>query len=157
MTEQTIICHIRYSSFESLLESEQSLISCAIEASKRAYAPYSQFHVGAVARLQNGQIFTGNNQENVAYPSGLCAERVALFAAHAQCPNIPVMTLAIAAYNAKDSQFHLATPCGACRQVIAEFQKQSGFPITLLLYSPEKVVIIKDAGELLPLAFDFPQ
>ena len=157
MNKLTISTEVNVYNYEELPPKYKELVDAAKAQTANAYAPYSQFHVGAAARLQNGQIFTGNNQENVAYPSGLCAERVVLFAAHAQCPNIPVMTLAIAAYNAKDSQFHLATPCGACRQVIAEFQKQSGFPITLLLYSPEKVVIIKDAGELLPLAFDFPQ
>ena len=157
MEEINIEIRIRSLHYDELNEEDRRLIEQAKEATQRSYAPYSRFSVGAAALLANGETVSGSNQENAASPSGLCAERVVLFAAHAQCPNIPVMTLAIAAYNAKDSQFHLATPCGACRQVIAEFQKQSGFPITLLLYSPEKVVIIKDAGELLPLAFDFPQ
>lgn len=155
MTERTITCHICESTYDSLPECDKTLINHAINASKQAYAPYSHFHVGAAARLKDGQIVTGNNQENVAYPSGLCAERVALFSAHAQHPHTPITTLAIAAYNERDNNFLIASPCGACRQIMVEFQRQTGTPITLLLYSPEKVFIVKDAKELLPLAFDF--
>ncbi len=155
MTERILTCHIYESMYDSLSECNKALIDHAIEASRQAYAPYSHFHVGAAARLQDGQIFTGNNQENAAYPSGLCAERVALFTAHAQQPHTPVTTLAIAAYDERDACFHLASPCGACRQVMSEFQQQTNTPITLLLYSSQKVLIINDARELLPLAFDF--
>ncbi len=155
MKELTLNCHICITSYDELPECDKQLIAQAIEASQNAYAPYSHFLVGAAARLKSGQIYTGNNQENIAYPSGLCAERVALFTAHAHHPYTPIIALAIAAYDKKDATFHLASPCGACRQVMAELQKQSGIPMTVLLYSKEKIIIINDARELLPLAFEF--
>ena len=103
--------------------------------------------------LENGEIVTGTNQENAAYPSGLCAERVALFYAGSRYPGTPVKAIAIAA-ETEGRQVELVTPCGACRQVLLETQKRSGRPVHVLLCGPERVYVIEDASMLLPLSFD---
>jgi cytidine deaminase len=125
----------------------------ALETAETAYAPYSKFQVGAAILLANGVVVKGNNQENAAYPSGLCAERVAIFYANATYPNEPVVAIAITAIqNGVQVPMPIA-PCGSCRQVIAETQFRYGNRIKILLYSAQKIWEITDSNELLPLSF----
>ena len=144
-----------YSDDSGLSSTEKSLLGKAEEAASVAYAPYSKFRVGAAALLANGEIVLGSNQENVAYPSGLCAERVAIFSAGTLFPDQAVITMAIIAGSEEFELEDVITPCGACRQVIMECQMRHGSPIKLILSSPKKkVVVIEDARVLLPFAFD---
>ena len=133
---------------------DRRLVDAANEATRRSYAPYSHFHVGAAALLENDVIVTGTNQENVAYPSGLCAERTTLFYANSQYPDMPVKALAIAACHEDGTPFQgIITPCGACRQVMLETENRFGKPMRVLLCSPKEVYVIESAASLLPLAF----
>jgi cytidine deaminase len=148
--------HIQYSSYDRLdqLSQEQvQLVNQAIEVANQAYAPYSGYHVGAAVRLANGQIITGNNQENAAYPSGLCAERVALFYANAQYPETPVTSIAVAALQDGIIQEEPVTPCGGCRQVLWEKESQRGTPLEVILYGTQKILVLERASDLLPLPF----
>ena len=124
----------------------------AVEARSKAYAPYSKFSVGAAALLDNGITVTGNNQENAAYPSGLCAERTTLFYANSQYPESAVKTLAIAARTERDFIETPIPPCGACRQVILETEKRFGNSIRILLYGKKCIYIVEGIGSLLPLS-----
>lgn len=130
----------------------RALYDSALVASEHAYAPYSHFQVGAAVRLKDGKIVTGCNQENAAYPSGLCAERVALFTAGSAYPDVPVVSLAIIAQSGGEIKEKIS-PCGACRQVILEVEKRSGKPIEILLCGKEKVLVFKDIASLLPFTF----
>ncbi len=153
MIEKSIIIEFQEAKKSELNSSDLELLEQASLACESAYAPYSHFHVGACLKLQNGEIITGNNQENSAYPSGICAERVALFSASAKFPGIGPETLAIMA---KTNSFDLAepiTPCGACRQVMAEYEQNSGKPMRILLGNKEKVWILNGVSSLLPLLF----
>ena len=133
---------------------ERHLIELAIEATGRSYAPYSHFHVGAAVRLENGVEIIGCNQENAAYPSGLCAERTALFAAGAQYPDTPVEILAIAAKGTDGELTEEPTgPCGSCRQVIIESETRAKHPIRILLYGKRCIYIIDGIRTLMPLTF----
>jgi len=143
-----------YESTDELSSSDRSLILKANEAVHNAYAPYSHFRVGAAIELENGKILSGNNQENVAYPTGLCAERVALFYAHSQYPGVKIKCIAIVA---KSDDFSLegpVTPCGSCRQAIAEYQNlyQNNIRILMQAYSG-KVYAVNSIDDLLPLMF----
>jgi cytidine deaminase len=139
----------------SLKREERRLLEKASEASKNAYAPYSGFNVGAAVELEDGTIIIGNNQENAAYPSGLCAERVAIFSAGAQHPDKKIKSVAITAFSGKVKVSSPIAPCGACRQVIAEYEKRNQAPIRLILKGEEGVIItIESASSLLPLIFD---
>ena len=132
---------------------DRALYQAALVASTRAYAPYSHFCVGAAVRLANGEIVTGCNQENAAYPSGLCAERVTLFAAGAAYPDVPFESLAIIAQSegvVKDS----IAPCGACCQVMLEAEMRSHRPLRVLLCGKESVRILNSVSSLLPFSFD---
>ncbi|MCQ2203884.1 MAG: cytidine deaminase [Bacteroidales bacterium] len=131
----------------------ETLRNAAAEAAHMAYAPYSNFHVGAAARLANGEIITGSNQENAAYPSGLCAERVTLFYANAHYPNVAVTHLMIYAENADGVLPTPITPCGACRQVIIEKETTQGSPIEICLAGADTTYIISSASQLMPLSF----
>ncbi|KGO00989.1 cytidine deaminase [Porphyromonas sp. COT-290 OH3588] len=124
----------------------------AIEAARKAYAPYSRFHVGAAVLLENGQIITGSNQENAAYPSGTCAERTALFYAGAQYPDVAPQELMIVAFN-QEGRVPLITPCGSCRQVIIETATRFA-PYKILLAGQSEVLVLEDCRSLLPFAFD---
>lgn len=154
MKDLTITAVIKVYQYEELSKQDQSLIQTAIEATARSYAPYSRFSVGAAALLSNGTVVAGTNQENAAYPSGLCAERTTLFYANSQYPDQPVVTLAIAARTEKDFINSPIPPCGACRQVILETEKRYGQPIRILLYGKKAIYEIKGIGDLLPLSFD---
>ncbi|WP_289005855.1 cytidine deaminase [uncultured Parabacteroides sp.] len=133
-------------------DEEQPLVRAALKATEHSYAPYSKFHVGAAVLLADGTIVTGSNQENAAYPSGLCAERVALFYAGHQYPDIPVVALAIAAATG-GKQVESISPCGACRQVLLETEQRYGRPVKVLLCGTKEVMVAESAASLLPLCF----
>ena len=134
MKDLTITSVIKVYEYDELNDTDRALLDDAIEATRRSYAPYSHFSVGAAALLANGVVVTGTNQENAAYPSGLCAERTTLFYANSQYPDQAVVTLAIAARTEKDFIDTPIPPCGACRQVILETEKRYKQPIRILLY-----------------------
>lgn len=142
-----------YSSIDELENIDQQLVETSKKATKNSYAPYSNFHVGAALLLANGEIITGTNQENAAYPSGLCAERVALFYANSKFPNQKVLTIAISASTKNGFTKMPVTPCGSCRQVILETENRYKNPIKIILYGEEKILIIEDASNLLPMSF----
>ena len=141
-------------SLEELSEEERNLVQRAIDATQNSYAKYSRFYVGAAVLLNNGEVFIGANQENAAFPSGLCAERTALFSAQANRPDQPVRMLAVAARNNTGLLSAPITPCGSCRQVILEIESRYGKPIEILLYGKEGVYKIKSVKDLLPLSFE---
>ncbi len=148
------VAYTEVSGTSELIEGDRQLLKEAWEACELAYAPYSNFHVGAALILANDLVFKGNNQENAAYPSGICAERVAVFTASSQYPGVPIISMAVVA---KTDIFNLSnpvTPCGACRQVIAEYETLSGKPIRILLQgNSDKIWIIDGIANLLPLMF----
>ncbi|NCC10443.1 MAG: cytidine deaminase [Bacteroidia bacterium] len=154
MKDLTITATIGVYQLNELNTADQELLQAAIEATNRSYAPYSKFSVGAAALLANGIVITGTNQENAAYPSGLCAERTTLFYANSQYPDQAVVTLAIAARTEADFITVPIPPCGACRQVILETEKRYNCPIRILLYGKECIYEVKGIGDLLPLSFD---
>lgn len=154
MKDLTITSIIKVYTFDELNKTDQDLMTSAMEATTRSYAPYSKFSVGAAALLANGIVVTGTNQENAAYPSGLCAERTTLFYANSQYPDQPVLTLAIAARTEKDFIDLPIPPCGACRQVILETEKRYKQPIRILLYGKKEIYEVKSICDLLPLSFD---
>ena len=144
--------------FESVSElpiSIQKLMNKAHDARKNAYAPYSYFGVGAALQLDSGEIITGNNQENAAYPSGLCAERVAIFHAGSQYPNMVVSAMALTAGSFKKTTTSPIPPCGACRQVLAEYEVKQKQPIEIYFMGESgKIVKSNSVKDLLPLIFD---
>jgi cytidine deaminase len=142
-----------YEKLADLPEADQKLILIARESSKNAYAPYSKFFVGAAVLLANGEIIKGNNQENADYTDGLCAERVALFYAHATYPNVAVDALAVTAKNINGLIAGPAQPCGSCRQVLVETESRFNKPIRLILDGAEKIMVLNGADNLLPFAF----
>lgn len=152
MKKIELVCSVEeYTSMNELRESDKTLINMATVALSSAYAPYSQFQVGAALLLENGTMVSGSNQENAAYPSGLCAERVAFFSAASQYPGETIVSIAIT------TSFSLSdpiAPCGACRQVMAEYELKQNKPIRVILAHPgEKVYIINNVKTLLPLYF----
>lgn len=154
MKEITLNIHIQSYSFEELEEKDQELINKAKEATYHSYAPYSNFFVGAALLLKNGMIVSGSNQENAAYPSGLCAERTALFYANSRYPDQPVITMAVAARTAAGFIDHPIPPCGACRQVMVETVKRFSQTFRILLFGEKNIYVIAGIKDLLPLAFD---
>ena len=133
---------------------DQKLIELAYSAAKKAYAPYSNFHVGASVQLKNGEVFLGNNQENIAYPSGLCAERVALFHVGATHPEAIIETLVVVANGDLITPEECVSPCGACRQVIAESENRQKSPIRLILVAQNgRTFIFEKATDLLVFPF----
>jgi cytidine deaminase len=147
-----------YASEQELEAGDARLLKAAKEAADKAYAPYSGFKVGAAALLENGEVVCGNNQENAAYPSGLCAERVALFAASATYPGVPVLALAITARSGKFTINEPVSPCGACRQVMAEYESLYKKDMRLLLSGEEgEVMVLDNISGVLPFKFDASQ
>ncbi|MCQ2330952.1 MAG: cytidine deaminase [Paludibacteraceae bacterium] len=140
-------------SMEELSESDRALILEAKEMTKKSYSPYSHFQVGAAALLADGTIVKGSNQENAAYPSGLCAERTTLFAANANHPDQPVKALAIACFTAGHFTDEPGAPCGSCRQVMLETEHRFGQPMRVLLYGEKAVYVFDKAEDLLPYGF----
>lgn len=154
MIKKTIETRLSIYKFDELNQEQKNLIEKAKDQVMKAYAPYSGFHVGASVLLENKEIFSASNQENSAYPSGLCAERVAMFFANAQYPDIPVKTIAIAAYTNDKFLAEPVTPCGACRQVLLETETRFDNEIQILLYGTESVYLIENVKQLLPLCFE---
>jgi cytidine deaminase len=153
MMERQICAKIVFCTLEELPEIEKKLIEKAKSASVNAYAPYSNFLVGAALLLENGEIITGNNQENAAYPSGLCAERTAMFYANANYPDVPVTTMALAAQNTGGFLKDPIAPCGSCRQVLLETEQRYGKKLRILLYGASEIAILESVKDLLPLSF----
>ena len=143
-----------YPNWESLQTVDKSVVNKAFEAMEKAYAPYSKFKVGAALLLEDGQIIQGNNQENIAYPSGLCAERVALFHAGAQFPRIAVDLICIVAKGDLMPISQLLSPCGACRQVMLESENRQNKPIRIILVNQDnRTMCIDSVQNLLPFGF----
>ena len=148
---------IAYKEYESLAElgpKDRELAQAAIDATAQAYAPYSKFNVGAAVLFQDGEIIKGANQENAAYPSGLCAERTALFYASASRPDKAMTAIAIAASQNGELLETPVTPCGACRQVMAQYQLKSGLPMMVLLIGAHSILKFEKVDDLLPFIFD---
>ncbi len=143
-----------YDSINELNESDHILASKAREVTQNAYAPYSGFKVGAFAKLENGETVSGTNQENAAYPAGICAERTLMSAASSLFPGVGINTIAISYNNTKGESNRPVSPCGICRQSFAEFQERTKQSIRIILTGMEgKVFLIENAKNLLPLSF----
>ncbi|MDR3133334.1 MAG: cytidine deaminase [Prevotellaceae bacterium] len=132
---------------------DAALLEKAAAATDRSYAPYSHFHVGAAVLLENGEIICGSNQENAAYPSGLCAERVALFYASAQYPEVAIRAVAVHSSVNGQANPDPVYPCGACRQVLLECESRFGQPIKVIMGGTKKIQIVNSVSGLLPLSF----
>ena len=146
---------IVYKSMEDLPKEDFELLKLAKKAVKSAYAPYSQFFVGAAILLENGKISIGNNQENAAYPSGLCAERVAIFHASAKYPNIPIKKIAVSVASKTQIINEPVSPCGGCRQVISEYEMKYDSPISIIMSGETGQIYVSDNIEnLLPIMFN---
>lgn len=143
-----------YASSDDLPEADRRLLEEAREVTKKAYAPYSRFHVGAVALLKNGQKVSGTNQENASYPVGICAERVLLASASMLHTGEPIHTMAVSYHNLNGESNKPISPCGMCRQSLAEYEERVGHPIRLLLSGMEgTVLVVNRATQLLPFSF----
>ena len=133
------------------------LLEAADNALIKAYAPYSGFRVGAAVLLEDGTIITGSNQENAAYPSGLCAERVAIFASASQFPETLIKAIAVSARNKSGNPVQV-TPCGSCRQVMLEYEIRQQMPIAIYLAGPDRTILhFKSMEGLLPMGFNNSQ
>lgn len=155
MTEKEIrISFEEYTSVGDLNAEDKLLVESAMEAMSGSFAPYSRFHVGAALRLQSGRIVKGANQENAAYPSGMCAERSAMFAAASQYPGDHIRCIAVAGGSDDELAKMPVSPCGACRQVMAQYQRNSGEPIQIILVGSEKIWKFPNVESLLPYIFD---
>ena len=144
----------KYMSIEELPDSDRSLLQAAIEALSGSYAPYSRFNVGAAVRLADGTVVKGANQENAAYPSGLCAERTALFAASAQHPGVAFESLALVCSRDGRLMPNPGSPCGACRQVMAQYERESRRPMRIILGSGGPILVFEGVESLMPLIFN---
>ncbi len=154
MTEHHIDIAYRRYAIAELPAEERALVEQARQATATSYSPYSRFQVGAALRLADGRVFTGSNQENAAYPTGMCAERTAFFAAQATAPDVPPVAIAIAAQTAGRFTPRPVTPCGQCRQALLEAETRYRRPIRVLLAGADDVYAISSMGALLPLNFD---
>jgi cytidine deaminase len=143
-----------YNSSAELEKIYEELINNAKKAAESAYAPYSKFKVGAAVLLENGQIIRGNNQENAAYPSGLCAERVAIFYASAQYPEQPIKAIAVAALTADGYTKEPIPPCGSCLQVMLESENKSKGSVKVFLYGENKITSAESIKQFLPVNFN---
>ena len=151
-TEIKIVVH-EFANIVELPINDQNLLMEARRITEQAYAPYSGFHVGAAVLLENGMIVTGNNQENSAYPSGLCAERVALFYANANHSDSAVKTIAISASKSGALVNEPVKPCGSCRQALAETEVRFKTPIRIILDGQDGILVLNGVESLLPLSF----
>lgn len=149
--------------FRELPEEDRRLVEAAMEATRTSYVPYSHFHVGAAILMADGTVVQGSNQENAAYPSGTCAERTAAFYASASHPGVPMRKIAIAAWTDHDKPEGLPwedyfqsapiSPCGACRQVLLEYEAAFGGEIELILYGHDKTYVFPSVASMLPFCF----
>ena len=153
MKEYNLTAKMRAYQWNELTDEQRKVVSVAKEQTQNSYCPYSGFHVGAGVLLANGEIIRGANQENAAYPSGLCAERTALFAAGAQYPDQPVKKLAIACFTDGHFTKEPGAPCGACRQVMLETEHRYPGKMEVLLYGEDATYVFESAADLLPLIF----
>lgn len=155
MKEMILQTRINVCSYDELSGADKAVVDAARAATANSYAVYSNFSVGAAVRLGNGTVVSGSNQENAAYPSGLCAERTTLFWANSQYPKEPVEVLAISARSAQGELEFPITPCGACRQVMLETEKRFGNKMKIILYGTRQCYVIDDGVRaLMPLSFD---
>jgi cytidine deaminase len=143
-----------YDSLADLPAEDRMLVRHAQRASAAAYAPYSGFQVGAAVLLDSGEVVSANNQENAAYPSGLCAERTALFYAGAGRPGAAVKAIAIAAQRSGQPSPSPAYPCGACRQVMLECERRGKLPVRVIMYGEERTEVAHSVADMLPLSFE---
>lgn len=148
------ISYEEYASIEEMNAEDRELSTEAVAAMGNAYAPYSHFHVGAAVRMSNGQIVRGSNQENAAFPSGLCAERTAMFAAGAKYPDKDMCSIAIAGGVHGRLAERPVTPCGACRQVMAQYQTKANKPMSVIMIGAGRVWKFNKVDDILPLIFD---
>lgn len=154
MNKKLVIDYQEFDSIDQMLPEDQQLCNAAIKAIDGAYSPYSKFSVGAAVRLDDGTVVTGANQENVAYPSGLCAERTAMFYANARYPERAMTCIAVASHYADGTMPNYpASPCGACRQVMAEFQKKGKRPIEVILVGGKVIQKFSCIDDVLPFIF----
>ena len=153
MIEKNITTKIQVYDYNELNEEDKNLVSLAKEATKDSFAPYSHFNVGAALLLQNGVIIKGTNQENAAFPAGICAERSACFNAGANYPGVPIMKIAIAAWHDGDFVKDPCAPCGVCRQALLEFETQARQAMEVILIGRDKIYVASSVKSLLPLAF----
>lgn len=153
MKDLIITTKIQVYEIDESNEETKNLIAKAKDVTKNSYSPYSQYAVGAAILLANGEIIAGSNQENAAYPSGLCAERTALFYANSSHPDCTIKAIAITAFYQDDFVKEVCTPCGACRQVIAEIEGKQNSPIKILMCSKNTVYEAESIKSLLPLSF----
>jgi cytidine deaminase len=147
-----IVVH-EYTSLSDLTENDRLLVEAAMEATKNAWAPYSEFRVGAAAETENGIIIRGNNRENAAFPSGSCAERTVLSYTGANYPDQKIRALAIAATRDGNFTDQPVSPCGNCRQLISEEEDRTGNPIRIILYGRSRIAVLDGVSALLPLRF----
>jgi cytidine deaminase len=143
-----------FDTLDELSQSEKTLMQIAVDARENAYAPYSQFMVGAAVLVANGEIVIGSNQENASFPSGLCAERVAVFQAGAKYPGVAINTIAISVASKTHEVDRPAAPCGNCRQAIAEYEQNQNTPISILMMGVSgEIFKCESLNDILPLAF----
>ena len=154
MKEINLVTKIRVYSYNELSETDKNLVDLAKNATQRAYAHYSRFNVGAALLLENGTVITGSKQENVAFRSGTGAERTTCFYANSSYPGVRFVKLAIAAFHNGAFTPHPVSPCGACRQVLAEYEKLGGEKLEIILYGDKEIYVLSDVADLLPLIFD---
>jgi cytidine deaminase len=152
-TREIKILFQEFENISQLTENDRSLLHEARKMTANAYAPYSNFHVGAAVLLADGEIIGGNNQENSSYPLSLCAERVALFYANATCPNSEVAAIAISATKEGELVKEPIKPCGACRQTMAEVEMRFGKPLRIILDGKDSILVLEGVQCLLPLSF----
>lgn len=143
-----------WSSADDLSPEDRELVQAAREAMAGSYAPYSHFNVGAAVRLSDGSIVKGANQENAAFPSGLCAERTAMFSAAASHPDLDIVSIAIVGGAGGRVDERPATPCGACRQVMAQYQTRSGKPMSVIMAGSRRILKFSRIDDILPFVFD---
>ena len=155
MTNKEIkIAYQEFEAPEQMEAQDRKLVEAAIEAMSGSYAPYSNFNVGAAVMFEDGEIVKGSNQENAAYPSGICAERTAMFYASANYPENAMTAIAITASQNGTLCDNPATPCGSCRQVMAQYQTKGGQPMEILLIGGKKIWKFGKVSDVLPLIFD---
>ena len=153
MRNLEIITKIEVYQYNELSGVQKKLVDKAKDTTKNSYCPYSKFSVGVAVMLANDEIIVGTNQENAAYPSGICAERTAMFYANSQFPHIAPTSMAIAAFHNGDFKEEAISPCGSCRQVLLETEIRFNKDIEIILYGKKEILIIKSIKDLLPLSF----
>ncbi|MBO4813886.1 MAG: cytidine deaminase [Muribaculaceae bacterium] len=153
MKEKNVVTKIQVYSYTELTDDDKKLVDLAKEATNASYAPYSHFHVGAALKLENGVMIKGANQENAAFPAGLCAERSACFNAGSNYPDVAIEKIAIIAVQNGEVVEDPCSPCGVCRQALLEFETRSGKPMQVLLAGRNKIYWLESMKSLLPLSF----